>query len=58
MIFMWAFGDVCKFVFFLANDQPMQFIVCAFAQIVVDFSIIVQFKAYAAPPRVTAEEAV
>lgn len=58
MIFMWAFGDLCKFVFFVANQQPLQFIICAFAQIIVDFSIIAQFRMYSAPKGSTAESTV
>ena len=46
MIFMWFVGDAMKLVYYLGNDQPLQFIICAIIQLVIDVCILSQFVLY------------
>ena len=46
MICFWLIGDVAKLIFYVSQQQPWQFVVCAVIQIVVEVGILVQFEMY------------
>lgn len=46
MVFLWAFGDVFKTVYFIAREAPIQFWVCGTLQVVIDFLILLQVLIY------------
>ena len=46
MIMCWFFGDVTKTFYFIIKSQPLQFIICGLAQLIVDSLIIYQINIY------------
>lgn len=50
MVFLWAFGDVFKTVYFVVREAPLQFWVCGVLQVVIDFLILLQVIIYRATP--------
>lgn len=50
MVFLWAFGDVFKTVYFIAREAPLQFWICGILQVVIDFFILLQVLIYRTTP--------
>lgn len=46
LILTWFVGDFCKTIYFVANSQPAQFILCGAIQLTVDLIILIQLVMY------------
>ena len=46
MIFFWLLGDVAKLVFYIVEKQPIQFVICAGTQVLIEIGIMAQFYLY------------
>jgi len=51
LVAAWALGDAAKTILFMARGAPFQFLLCGVVQLVVDFGIFYQMRAYGAGPR-------
>lgn len=47
LIASWFLGDTIKLGYFVLKNQPLQFILCAVVQILIDVVLVYQFYAYA-----------
>lgn len=46
MIYCWLAGDIIRFLFYIIDEQPLQFIFFNGVQIFFDLGIIYQFSLY------------